>query len=958
MKGKLFLTVVVCLFFVSAIQAQVFLKIDETQTKADFVDNRLQTALTIENSAQSFTAQAKLEILGADDSIIASSETRQTIKRGRQILQIPVEFSQKEDAENLLWKRLRYTISPENSTNSISDIVSLSEIMPEVFDLQISAPEKIFAGMKVRAHVLAVHPFTKKPVKNVEIAGKIELDLDNDDGEERPDEIEIKAKGVTNGDGFATLDFRIPVGAKIDDCCTYIKIGGAKNGITREAKEDLEVSEEAFVYLNTDKPIYQPAQKLFVRGLYLNALKRPLADKKLEFEITDEAGETIYEGTAKTSRFGVVNIEWQIPENFKLGTYKIEIDGDDDTIGATEFKVSRYDLPNFTVKTEIDKPFYLPEQTTAEITVNADYLFGKPVTKGKIKIVREKQRLWNYEKQEYEIDAGETAQGETDAKGKFIVRVDLSEAQKDLQNDEWKRFADVKFAAYFTDLSTNRTEQKRFDVRLSKEPIHVYFIRQAADANPRIPFKFYVSTFYADGTPARCQLKIEGNYPGASGGENKIAEAKTNSYGASTFEIRIPEKPFPDTKNQFDFRIFADDKKGGRGVYADNIYVDEEEKQIRVATDKTIYTPNESIEAKIFSTETEQIVFVEVLKNSSVVYSKRVKPDGDGRARVQIPFQPDFKGELTIAAYLPAERHHYNSVVHSKTIIFPAPENLNFNLKSLKTVYRPNEDAKISFSVRNGEGKPLETALGVVVLDKAIEERARTEQLPDNLGAIRKLLGTADVFGNLTRRDLDNLDLSKPINADLQLAAEFLLAGKTYEPNFFASDSYQEDFSRIYVDYFLKKLAPTENILKTHYEKTGEFPNDETSLRQILSASGVNFDELTDAWNSPFRAQFTTDRACTVLTLKTAAADKKFGTDDDFTAKEMRFEWFKTVQNKLDVILNNHLQANKTLPRTPDELKVVWKNSGFDFNALRDGWNRPFYLTSVKYNRDTRKILP
>jgi len=62
----------------------------------------------------------------------------------------------------------------------------------------------------------------------------------------------------------------------------------------------------------------------------------------------------------------------------------------------------------------------------------------------------------------------------------------------------------------------------------------------------------------------------------------------------------------------------------------------------------------------------------------------------------------------------------------------------------------------------------------VLILDKAIEERARTEELPDNFAPLRKLLGTADTFGNLTRRDLDNLDLTVPVDTDLQLAAEFL----------------------------------------------------------------------------------------------------------------------------------------------------------------------------------------
>ncbi|HVE59777.1 MAG TPA: MG2 domain-containing protein [Pyrinomonadaceae bacterium] len=952
MNRKLIFTVFFSLLASLTATAQVFLKVNESETKANFENGQLQTNLVVENSAAAVNARVKLEVLDAQDNVLASSETLQNLRRGKQNFLIPVTFSAVADTGELLWKRLRYTILPENSAVSISNIVSLSEIMPEVFELQISAPERIFAGMNLRAHILALHPFTKRPVKNVEISGDLELKLATESDET---ELVVKAKGKTNDEGFTSLDFKIPASAKLDD--GEIKIKGVKNGIVREADESLETSVEAFVYLNTDKPIYQPNQKLFVRGLYLDPLKRPLADKELNFEISDEEGETVYEGTAKTSRFGVMNIEWQIPESFKLGTYKIEIENDGEgVIGLAQFKVSRYDLPNFTVTAKSSKPFYLTTEKSALITVNANYLFGKPVTGGKVRVVQEKSRRWNYEKQEYETEEGAPLEGETDAEGKFTRQIDLTEAQENLARDNWKRFADVKFAAYFTDLTTNRTEQRRFDIRISKGPIHVYFIRQSADPNPKVPYLFYVSTFYADGTPVKCDLKIEGNYAGTTL-QTKLAEDKTNSYGASKFEVRFPDKPFPEAKNEFNFRIIADDKKGNRGLLEDNLSIDDDEKQVRVRTDKTIYLPNEPVDLKIFSSENEQTVFVDVLKNSSVIYSKRVRIE-DNRANLLIPFRPDFKGEITIAAYFKNSERYSENAVGSKTILYPGAANLNLNLKSLKTAYRPNEDARLTFSVQNNEKKPQTAALGVLILDKAIEERARTEQLPDNFASIRRLLGTADTFGNLTRRDLDNLDLTQPIDNDLQLAAEFLLVNKTFEPNFFESDSFQYDFSRIYQDYFNKKLESFEKIIKENYEKTGDFPKDENALRQILSANGVNFDELHDAWEMPFQAKFSADRADTILTLKTAGADKKTGSDDDFTVKEIRFEWFRKTQNELSAALNNYREKTEKSPNTAEELKAIWKESGINFDSLRDGWNRPLYLEKIRYDREIQKVTP
>jgi uncharacterized protein YfaS (alpha-2-macroglobulin family) len=951
MKGKISLLVAVCLLLISSATAQNKLQLNEAEIKAVFDSNRLQIDFAAVNAGQKYPVKIRLEILDAADAVLAKSETIEMLERGRQTLKIPLDFAQIYNADDLPKYRLRYLIAQENSSNSVGGIVSLSEIMPEIYELQITAAENVYAGMKLRAHVLAVHPLTKKPIKNVNIAGEVALDLE---AETDIDELKIKAYGKTNDEGFVSLDFEIPNGAKLDDDGD-IKISGVKNGIRREAEADLDVSAESRVYLTLDKPIYQPNQKLYVRGLYLNPSRRPFAERDLTIEILDEEGETVDEQTVKTSRFGVASLEWQIPESVKLGKYKIEVkNGDDDEIGASEFKITRYDLPNFTVSANADKTFYLPGQNTAEINVRADYLFGKPLTKGKVRVMRETARKWNYQEQKWDTEESNPVEGETGAEGKFTARIDLIAAQKDLQYDSWKRFEDLHFAAYYTDATTNRTEIKRFDVRLSKEAIHIYFIGYASDVNPQLPFGFYVSTFYADGSPARCDIEIKGDYRETTDGKS-LTGTKTNSYGAGKIELRIPEKPYPEAGDRYYVQIFARDRNGSAGTFADSIYLNENAKQIRLKTDKTVYLPNEAIETQINSTETNQTVSIDVISNSSVVYSERMTIK-DGRETFRIPFRPEFKGELTIAAYFVNEDGYKEVVSFSKTIIYPSPNDLKLSIKSLKDVYRPNEEAKISFNARNSKGG-AETALGVVVLDKAIEERARTEQMADNYTDLRRLIGTADSFGNFTRRDLNNLDLSKPIEADLQLAAEFLLIYKNYTPRYFESDSYAGDFREIYKNYFTDKLQSVETTLKSNYEKTGEFPSDEKSLRRILTASGINFDELRDAWETPYQAEFRSDRNYTTLVLKTASADKKFGTADDFTAKEMRYEWFAQTQNFLTTALNNYIQQAKQTPQTTDELKAAWKQSGIDFNDLRDNLKRPLYLNSIKYNRTTEKFF-
>ncbi len=177
--------------------------------------------------------------------------------------------------------------------------------------------------MNYRARVRAVHPFTNLPVKNVKIKGELDLNLDT---EAEADELKIESGGETDADGFAVLDFKIPTEAKLE----YdgdLKITGEKYGFRREVEEDLNASgSNSSVYLNTDKPLYQPGQDFNARGILLKGMSGANTvspDAELEFSIKDEEDTLLYRETVKTSRFGVASVSLRIPENAKLGTYKM-----------------------------------------------------------------------------------------------------------------------------------------------------------------------------------------------------------------------------------------------------------------------------------------------------------------------------------------------------------------------------------------------------------------------------------------------------------------------------------------------------------------------------------------------------------------------------------------------------------------------------------------------------------
>ncbi len=953
MRQKLFLTVALCFVCLFSARAQTVI---EPESNVSFNETAADVRLVIENPKQAFDGRIELELLDAESNIRARSVQNAKIENGKKSynLNLPLGDLLEKRVDELFWFRLRYRVGAARG------IVSLSQIMRDVFELRVTASDNLLSGMNYRSRVRALNPFTNNSVEGVKVSAELELELKTADDQK----FRLAATGETDREGFATLDFQIPVDADFSGS-GEIKITGRKNGVVREAVEELQtiVDDHNFLMF-ADKPIYQPEQTLSVRGILMKGAesKTVVADAEVEFRIEDEDETVLYREKVKTSAFGVAAISWKIPENAKLGDYRIRVknNGQEEGsyVGYQKVKISRYDLPNFAVKAKSQKPFYLPDEKQAEIEVSADYLFGKPVTRGKVRVVRENSREWNWKEQKYEIDEGDSREGETDKDGKFNAKFDLSEDHEELADDSDK-FDDLHFTAYFTDLTTNETEQRRFDVRVTREPIHVYWINDRYNQNPKLPVTAYVSTFYADGSPAVCDVELKGREEDADDERYRtLQKIRTNFYGAGKLEFKRPK--FEDEDEDLEIQLYARDKNGLQGTYGvgeDNEesveFTDDE--TLKIKTGKTIFKPGEAVEIELTSTKQTALVYVDIVQGWSVVDSRFVNLAG-GKAKLKIPYQPNFKGELKISAYFEEletrksydyksgtyyDDEYFDLVKASRGIIFPAQTNLRLNADFDKEFYKPGEEAKISFGVLDAVGSMVESALGVVVFDKAIEERARTES--DFSGMFSDYsgwLGYGESFGGVNVKDLNELDLSKPISEELQFVAEVILHDSYYQPNVFHSRSYHTDAKSVYAETFKKQFAPVEKVLREHYEKRNfEHPTDEESLRRILLGNGIAFDEFRDPWERSYRAIFGIDKAQNVLRVVSSGADKTFDTKDDFTVSSAGFLYFTPTGNAIDKALANYHRRTGSFIR--DE-KTLFAELGI--SELRDRFGRPYQI--------------
>ncbi|HVF30861.1 MAG TPA: MG2 domain-containing protein, partial [Pyrinomonadaceae bacterium] len=297
MRANLFPAVLVCLLMTIATLGQT---VDESDSRVIFRDNTAVFDLVINQPSNPQTTNIQLEIIDPTGLVRAEKSELLTVKTGkhRYPVQIPVGELVKAEGDDVGWLRLRYTLG------AATGVVSLTQLIKDVFELRLSSPNRVVPGSEYRMRVRAVNPFTKAGVKQVAVVAKLELELEVEDGD---DELELTATASTDSDGLAILKFKVPAGRRLDDVPEFV-ITGRKNGFVREIDDDLDsyyYSDESPGLFTSDKPVYQPGETFNLRGMFLDVNNTVIAGKSFDLEIEDQEDTELASETIETSEFGI-----------------------------------------------------------------------------------------------------------------------------------------------------------------------------------------------------------------------------------------------------------------------------------------------------------------------------------------------------------------------------------------------------------------------------------------------------------------------------------------------------------------------------------------------------------------------------------------------------------------------------------------------------------------------------
>ena len=232
------------------------------------------------------------------------------------------------------------------------------------------------------------------------------------------------------------------------------------------------------LFVETDKPIYNPGQDIRVRVLLLDVELKPMTGD-ITVEVRDAKGNKLFRELVESDDFGMATLSMPVSAEPNLGNWTVSASyGDQEA--HTKVQVERYVLPKY----EIDVEFphgWTPVGEPIRGTVSAEYSFGKPV-RGELKIVASKYGYQWEEFAEFTAEIDGTASFELPAPG----YVSSGRGPDGLGN--------VSLEVTVQEKSTGHVETKTVPHTVVHSTVDVVLIPEGSSFKPSLPFSVLIIT--------------------------------------------------------------------------------------------------------------------------------------------------------------------------------------------------------------------------------------------------------------------------------------------------------------------------------------------------------------------------------------------------------------------------------------------------------------------------------
>ncbi|XP_010606095.1 ovostatin homolog [Fukomys damarensis] len=148
-------------------------------------------------------------------------------------------------------------------------------------------------------------------------------------------------------------------------------------------------SEETVTFVQTDKPIYKPGDKINYRMVTLNTQFKPVKDLYPLITLQDPQNNVIFQWKNVTSVQNITQLSFQLSSEPMFGDYTIAVEGKSGQMWTHQFTVNKDVLPKFEVKVSTPQTITISDDEF-QVDACAKYTFGGSVQgKALIRVCRE-----------------------------------------------------------------------------------------------------------------------------------------------------------------------------------------------------------------------------------------------------------------------------------------------------------------------------------------------------------------------------------------------------------------------------------------------------------------------------------------------------------------------------------------------------------------------------------------
>jgi len=577
---------------------------------------------------------------------------------------------------------LRYTIG--QGEQAVRGSVSLAEAIGSL-SLALAGTDTLQAGSQAAVRVRVYERFTGEPISEA----KVNLSLTAKEG---------AALGIlsclTDAGGTCRVAFHLPDQPYPE---AQLVAAAAWRGQSVTLTQTVAIRRNAKILLTSDKPLYQPGQTMHLRALALTmGTRRPVAEAAGVFEVQDAKGNKVFKKAVKTDDYGIMHADFVLADEVNMGDYQLRAILGDDTVEKT-VEVKRYVLPKFKVAIEADRAWYQPGEVIAG-TVDAQYIFGKPVAGGRVVI----EGLATVVGVEQFIEI----KGETDKEGKYHFEMKLPDTLVGRQAEQG--LARVQIHATVTDPAAHTQEALR-SYPVAKEGLVVQALPESGQLTPGVTNKLYVLVTTPDGQPTRARVQA---WAKAGDTIRRLSDTATDELGLAEFAISVPA----DLRG-LAYEIIAEDDAGH---YVKQVLAPEQTglSPLLLRPDRPTYRLGDVLNLTVLLPQAgPRTAFIDLIRDNQTLLTASA-PIADGRAELAIPITAEMVGGVVVTAYAFIDQ---GNLVRDSRLIYVHPEaDLWVEIKPERETSRPGEETALDFAVTDQSGHPVAAALGVTIVDEAV----------------------------------------------------------------------------------------------------------------------------------------------------------------------------------------------------------------------------------------------